>query len=48
MEVLTKENRLIFRPMEKLQIQKRGTIPQIFDESIDYTLDDKYKSIFFC
>jgi predicted dehydrogenase len=42
-EVLTKEHRLIFRPMEKLQIQKRGTIPQVFDESIDYTSDEKYK-----
>jgi predicted dehydrogenase len=42
-EILTKEHRLIFRPMEKLQIQKRGTIPQVFDESIDYTIDDKYK-----
>lgn len=42
-EILTKNNRLIFRPMEKLQIQKIGTIPQLFDESIDYTLDDKYK-----
>jgi predicted dehydrogenase len=42
-EILTKENRLIFRPMEKLQIQKRGTIAQIFDESIDYILDEKYK-----
>jgi len=42
-EILTKEHRLIFRPIEKLQIQKRGTIPQIFDETIDYTLDEKYK-----
>jgi len=42
-EILTKENRLIFRPMEKLQIQKRGKIPQIFDESVDYSLDEKYK-----
>ena len=42
-EILTKENRLILRPMEKLQIQKRGTIPQLFDESIDYSLDEKYK-----
>ena len=42
-EVLTKEHRLIFRPMEKLQIQKRGTIPQVFDEAIDYNLDDEYK-----
>lgn len=42
-EILTKEHRLIFRPMEKLQIQKRGTISQVFDESIDYRIDDKYK-----
>lgn len=42
-EILTKEHRLIFRPMEKLQIQKRGTIPQLFDESINYTVDDQYK-----
>ncbi|MDD2509021.1 MAG: Gfo/Idh/MocA family oxidoreductase [Aliarcobacter skirrowii] len=43
LEILTKEHRLIFRPMEKLQIQKRGTIAQIFDENIDYSLDEKYK-----
>lgn len=42
-EILTKEHRLIFRPMEKLQIQKRGTIPQVFDETIDYTPDEQYK-----
>ncbi len=42
-EILTKEHRLIFKPMEKLQIQKRGSIAQEFDESIDYTLDEKYK-----
>lgn len=42
-EVLTKEHRLILRPMEKLQIQKRGTIAQEFDETIDYILDEKYK-----
>ena len=42
-EVLTKEHRLILRPMEKLQIQKRGTIVQEFDESIDYSLDEKFK-----
>ncbi len=42
-EILTKKNKLIFRPMEKLQIQKRGTITKEFDESIDYTLDEKYK-----
>jgi predicted dehydrogenase len=42
-EVLTKEHRLIFRPMEKLQIQKRGSIAQTFDETIDYDLDDNFK-----
>lgn len=41
-EILTRENKLIFRPMEKLQIQKKGTINQEFVE-IDYSLDDKYK-----
>jgi len=42
-EVLTKEHRLIFRPMEKLQIQKRGSIILEFDETIDYILDDDFK-----
>lgn len=42
-EILTKEHRLIFRPMEKLQIQKRGSIVQVFDETIDYSLDEQYK-----
>lgn len=42
-EVLTKEHKLILRPMEKLQIQKRGTVTQNFVEEIDYLHDDKYK-----
>jgi len=42
-EILTKENRLIFRPMEKLQIQKRGKIAQEFNEDINYILDEEYK-----
>lgn len=42
-EILTKEHRLIFRPMEKLQIQKRGSITQAFDMDVDYTLDEHYK-----
>lgn len=41
-EMLTKENRYIFRPMESLLIQKRGTIPQILVE-IDNSLDVEYK-----
>ena len=42
-EVLTKEHRLILRPMEKLQIQKKGSIAQNYDETINYDLDDAYK-----
>lgn len=42
-EILTKEHRLILRPMEKLQIQKRGSIAQEFDDNIDYTLDSEFK-----
>jgi predicted dehydrogenase len=37
-EILTKENRYIFRPMESLLVQKRGTIPHIsveLDDQID-------------
>lgn len=42
-EILTDKHRYIFRPMEKLQIQKRGEIAQVLDESIDYSLDEEYK-----
>lgn len=42
-EMLTKEHRLIFRPMEKLQIQKRGSVKVDFVDDIDYSLDEKYK-----
>jgi len=42
-EILTKEHRLIFKPMEKLQIQKRGAIAQEFEKNIDYSLDEEYK-----
>lgn len=41
-EILTKKNKLIFRPMEQLQIQKKGTIHQELVE-IDYSLDEDYK-----
>ncbi|MEH6456397.1 MAG: gfo/Idh/MocA family oxidoreductase [Cocleimonas sp.] len=41
-EVLTKENRYILRPMEALQVQKRGTIPCI-NVDINDSLDRKYK-----
>ena len=42
-EMLTKEHRLILRPLEKLQIQKRGSVKVDLVEGIDYTLDEKYK-----
>ena len=42
-EILTKEHRLILRPMEKLQIQKRGTVSFEFDESINYKYDEVFK-----
>jgi predicted dehydrogenase len=41
-EILTCEQRLIFRPMEKLQVQKRGSI-MVEDAEIDYKLDEDYK-----
>jgi len=42
-EMLTKEHRLIFQPLEKLQIQKRGSIQIDFVDGIDYSLDERYK-----
>jgi len=42
-EILTHNNRFILRPMEKLQIQKKGSIAQELLETIDYSLDDKFK-----
>lgn len=41
-EVLTKENRYVFRPMEALQVQKRGTIPCI-SVDVDSSLDQEFK-----
>ena len=43
LEVLTKKRRLIFRPMEKLQIQNLNEIVINFEKSIDYELDENYK-----
>jgi predicted dehydrogenase len=42
-EMMTKEHRLIFRPMEKLQIQNRGSIQMDYVQEIDYSLDLQYK-----
>lgn len=41
-EVLTKKHRLILRPMEKLQIQKKGSVAIEFVEC-DYKLDEAFK-----
>ena len=41
-EVLTQEHRLIFKPLEKLQIQKRGSVT-IEEIDIDAELDLKFK-----
>lgn len=41
-EVLTREHRLVFCPMEKLQVQKRGSI-QLEPAEIDYGIDETYK-----
>ena len=41
-EVLTRKHRLILRPMEKLQIQKKGSIAIEFAEC-DYHLDEVFK-----
>lgn len=45
-EVLTKENRYIFRPMEKLHVQKRGTIA-VDEVEVDYSMENSYKPGFF-
>lgn len=41
-ELNTKNHRLIFRPLEKLQIQDKGSV-KIYEVDIDYTLDEKFK-----
>ncbi len=41
-EILTKNHRLILRPMEKLQIQKKGSMAVDFAEC-DYALDESFK-----
>lgn len=41
-EIMTDKRRLIFRPLEKLQIQKMKSVQLDFVD-IDYTLDEKFK-----
>jgi len=42
-EFVTRKNRLIFRPMEKLQVQKIGSVVVEDVQNIDYKLDLTYK-----
>lgn len=42
-EVMTERHRLIFRPLEKLQIQELKSVRIDFAEDVDYTLDTEYK-----
>ena len=42
-EFITTENRYIFSPMEKLQVQRLGSVSVEFDELVDYTLDEEFK-----
>jgi predicted dehydrogenase len=43
LEVCTKKHRLIFKPVEKLQIMKIGSVAIDFVEGIDYSFDEMYK-----
>lgn len=42
-DIMTSRHRLIFKPMEKLQIQLIGSVAVSFAENIDYSLDENYK-----
>ena len=42
-EFVTTQHRYIFRPLEKLQVQKIGSVVIDFDEQINYTLDEIFK-----
>ncbi len=42
-ELMTQNHRLIFAPIEKLQIQNAGSVKVELLESVDYTLDTEYK-----
>ena len=42
-EFITTKNRYIFRPIEKLQIQKIGSLAIEFDDTINYSIDEDFK-----
>lgn len=41
-ELNTRNHRLIFRPLEKLQLQDKGSV-KIYEPEVDYSFDEKYK-----
>lgn len=42
LEIMTKNHRLVFRPMEKLQVQKKGSF-ELININLDNELDTKFK-----
>ena len=46
-ELKTKNRKLLLCPLEKLQIQNKGSLTLNFYNDIDYKLDEKYKPGFF-
>lgn len=42
LEIMTKNHRLVFRPMEKLQVQKKGSF-ELININLDDELDTKFK-----
>lgn len=46
-EILTSKHRLIFRPLEKLQIQNIGSVAINMVEGVDYSIDEKFKPGFY-
>lgn len=42
-EFITTKNRYIFRPLEKLQIQKIGSVLIEYDDFVDYSIDEDFK-----
>jgi predicted dehydrogenase len=43
MEIITSKRRLIFKPLEKLQIMEIGSVEQNFVENVDYSIDENFK-----
>jgi len=43
MDIMTSKRRLVFKPMEKLQVMEIGSVAINFVEDIDYSLDEEFK-----